>query len=74
MIASGLLLFVAIQFFYDPYRVIETIASSQEMRELEPGDPDERLAVLSDVKPGEQYRVAVKVLWGSVEAGISSDH
>jgi len=70
-IALGLLLFVAVHFFYDPYRVVETIASSGELRELEPGDPEERLVVLSDVRPGTQVRVTTRVAWESVEAGAS---
>ena len=69
MIMLGLLLFVAVHFFYDPYVVIESIASSKEIYELQAGDPEVRLVVLSGVTPGIHYRVAVRVAWDSVEAG-----
>ena len=70
MIAMGLLLFVLIHFFYDPYRIIETLASSQERCELQAGDPEVLLAVVSDGKPGIDYRVAARVEWDSVVEGI----
>lgn len=64
----GLVLFFGIHFFYDPYRVVQSIASSSETHALRVGDPEVRLAVLTDVKPGALYRAAVNVAWDSVEA------
>ncbi|MBC8205744.1 MAG: hypothetical protein H8E68_01155 [Kiritimatiellaeota bacterium] len=69
IIIIGLLLFVAIHLFYDPYRAVNSIASSTEARVLQAGDPEVRLAVLSDVTPGTDYRVAARVEWDSVVEG-----
>lgn len=68
MVTLVLFVFALFHFFYDPYNA-ESIAESTDSVELLPGDPDVRLAVLTDVKPGTEYRIAAKVDWKSVEAG-----
>lgn len=68
MVIAGLLLFIATHFFYDPYRVIESVASSNQTHVLKVGDPEVRLVVLSNVNPEALYRAAVDVAWDSVEA------
>lgn len=71
-IAAVLFVFALVHFFYDPYTVTESIAASTDEYELRPGDPEVRLAVLPDVKPGEVYKVTAQAAWGSVEAGSPS--
>lgn len=67
-LAAVLLLFAAVHFFHDPFRVIAPVAESMEERVLQAGEPAQVLAIVQDAQPGAWYRATATVEWRAVQA------